>query len=315
MYKIAMNKLKYFFYRFFLLLMGCLCVSAQAGYTETRYPIVLVHGLMGFDSIGGLVDYWHNIEWNLQRSGAKVYIAQVAALGDSEYRGIQLKDFIQNNIPEAKVNLFGHSQGAPTIRVAASLLPQRVASLTSISGVNKGSKVADIIRDVLPPGSDTEGGAAALVEAIGALIGLLSGDDSPQNAVGALDTLTTLGTADLNSRHGWGIDTGNDCGTTSEDVDIFGNSVKVFSWVGTRPITNLLDPGDYFLEITSQAFGSESNDGLVAQCAQYMGKVVYETPYMNHIDPMNHFLGINSPWLEPIALYRQHANRLKKLGL
>ena len=47
-------------------------VEAQAGdYTRTRYPIVLVHGVTGFNTIGGLVNYFHTIPWNLERSGAK----------------------------------------------------------------------------------------------------------------------------------------------------------------------------------------------------------------------------------------------------
>ena len=33
---------------------------AQSGYTQTRYPIVLVHGLFGFDSALG-VDYFYGI--------------------------------------------------------------------------------------------------------------------------------------------------------------------------------------------------------------------------------------------------------------
>lgn len=32
-------------------------------YTETRYPIVLAHGLFGFDSIAG-VEYWYGIPKN-----------------------------------------------------------------------------------------------------------------------------------------------------------------------------------------------------------------------------------------------------------
>ena len=30
--------------------------SAQSNYTKTRYPIVLVHGLLGFDSLFGVYD-------------------------------------------------------------------------------------------------------------------------------------------------------------------------------------------------------------------------------------------------------------------
>ena len=104
-------------------------VEAQAGdYTRTRYPIVLVHGVTGFNTIGGLVNYFHTIPWNLERDGARVYVASVAAFNDSEQRGAELARQI---VPWAaagggKVNLIGHSQGSPTSRVAASLRPDLV---------------------------------------------------------------------------------------------------------------------------------------------------------------------------------------------
>jgi triacylglycerol lipase len=58
-------------------------------YTKTNYPIVLVHGLFGFDSVGPL-DYWHRIPSELRADGAQVYVAQVAAGNSSEVRGEQL---------------------------------------------------------------------------------------------------------------------------------------------------------------------------------------------------------------------------------
>ena len=48
--------------------------QAQTGYTQTRYPIVLVHGLFGFDSFLG-VDYFYGIPSALRRDGARVYVA------------------------------------------------------------------------------------------------------------------------------------------------------------------------------------------------------------------------------------------------
>lgn len=287
----------------------------HAGYTETRYPIVLVHGISGFDSVGGLLDYFHTVSWNLERSGAKVYTAQVSAFNHSEERGMQLRDFIVNQVPEAKVNIFAHSQGAPTARVATTLIPERIASVTSIGGVNKGSKVADVVRGVIPAGSGIEGGAAGLANAFGSLIDLLTDSDLPQNSLGGLETLTTPGTADLNSRHGWGVDMSRECGTTGENVNVYGNNVKMFSWVGTSVFTNVFDAADYALLITSAAFGSEANDGLVGKCSQYLGNVVYNNKRMNHLDEVNQLLGVRSLWLNPISLYRGHANRLKNRGL
>ena len=77
-------------------------------YTETEHPIVLVHGLSGFDSIGGVLDYWYRIPYALERSGAKVYVASVTPFENSFVRGQELSDFL-DTIPESEVNLIGHS--------------------------------------------------------------------------------------------------------------------------------------------------------------------------------------------------------------
>ena len=61
-------------------------VEAQANYTKTKYPIVLVHGVTGFNTIGGLVNYFHTIPWNLERDGARVHVASVAAFNDTVQR-------------------------------------------------------------------------------------------------------------------------------------------------------------------------------------------------------------------------------------
>ena len=60
-----------------LLLLG-VGAQAQTGYTQTRYPIVLVHGLFGFDSALS-IDYFYGIPDALRQGGAKVYVAQVSA--------------------------------------------------------------------------------------------------------------------------------------------------------------------------------------------------------------------------------------------
>lgn len=44
-----------------------------------------------------------------------------------------------------KVNLIGHSHGGPTSRYVAGIIPNKVASVTTIGGVNKGSKFADFM--------------------------------------------------------------------------------------------------------------------------------------------------------------------------
>ena len=50
--------------------------STPSNYTDTRYPVVLVHGMFGFDSIAG-VDYWYGVAEDLRKYGADVYTTQV----------------------------------------------------------------------------------------------------------------------------------------------------------------------------------------------------------------------------------------------
>jgi len=298
-----------------LALVGTAQVHA-GDYTQTKYPLVLVHGINGFGTMGGLINYFHTIPWNLERDGAKVYVANVSAFNDSEQRGAKLAQDIVAwaTANGGKVNLVGHSQGAPTVRVAASLRPDLVASVTSINGVNKGSKVADTIRGIIPPNSAIEGGAAALANALGTIIDLLTGSDNPQDSVAGLNTLTTPGTAALNSRHPWGVNTSSYCAKSTEVQNVRGRTIRYFSWTGNTPTTNRLDLTDPALAFTGLAYGSEKNDGLVGVCSTYLGLVLGDSYNMNHVDAVNHLFGLRG-WTEPVSLYRQHANRLKGRGV
>lgn len=287
----------------------------RGDYASAKYPVLLVHGVVGFDTVGGLVDYFHRIPYNLERSGARVYTSQVSFFNDSESRGEQLADYIVENVSESKVNILAHSQGSPTARVAASFIPERIASITSINGANKGSRVADVLRGVIPPDSAIEGGVAVIAEAFAKIVDLLTSGGHPQDAVAALETLTTPESEALNERHPWGVDRDDPCGYPGEDIDVLGHPIKMFSWVGTSRLTNVFDFVDPLLVTTGLTFGGEPNDGLVGQCSQYLGEVVYDNMNMNHVDVINHLFGIHSLWLDPVSLYRKHVNRLKRRGL
>lgn len=284
---------------------------AQSGYTQTRYPIVLVHGLFGFDSFLGL-DYFYGIPSALREDGARVFVAQVSAANSTEVRGEQLLAQVKNVLAitgAAKVNLVGHSHGGPTIRYVAGVAPQLVASATSIGGVNKGSRVADILRGTVPPGTLSETIVNNAAKAFVALINLGSGGTSlPQTPTAALNSLTTAGSADFNRRFPQAVPAG--CGSGAELV----NGVRYYSWTGTQPVTNILDVSDGSLGILSLVFG-EANDGLVSACSSRLGKHLGDYR-QNHLDEVNQVVGLRD-WfsVDPVTLYRQHANRLKQAGL
>lgn len=288
--------------------------ATQKGYTETQYPIVLVHGLFGFDSLAGF-DYFYGIPQELSKSGANVYVAQISATNSSELRGEQLLLQVEEVLAVTgaeKVNLIGHSHGGPTARYVASVAPQYVASVTSIGGVNKGSTVADIMRGTIPEGSLPEGIAVKLAGGLTTLIGLLSGgSDLPQDPLASLEALTTAGSLAFNQKYPEGIPT-SDCGDGDWVAD---NGVYYYSWTGTSNYTNVLDPIDPAMLILGFAF-NEPNDGLVGQCSSHLGKVIRDDYKMNHLDEINGLLGIHHLFeTDPKTLYRQHANRLQLQGL
>jgi triacylglycerol lipase len=288
--------------------------SWATGYTQTRYPIVLVHGLFGFDNIGP-VEYWYGIPGALRSDGARVYVAQVSASNSTEVRGEQLLTQVKQILAAtgaAKVNLIGHSHGGPTARYVASVRPDLVASVTSVGGVNKGSKVADILIGIAPDGSRSNAVLASITNGLSQLISFLSGSPNlPQNANAANVSLSTAGSLKFNAAHPEGIPT-TACGEGAYQV----NGVRYFSWSGAKPYTNFLDIVDPALALTSLAFGSAKNDGLVASCSSHLGHVIRDDYGMNHLDEVNQTIGlVNIFETSPVTLYRQQANRLKNLGL
>jgi len=278
----------------------------SSDYAKTKYPIVLVHGMFGFDSLVG-VDYWHGIPADLQSEGAKVFVAQVAALDSTEARGEALLTQVEAIAAiYGKVNLVGHSHGGPTSRYVAHVRPDLVASVTSIGSPHKGSPVADLI-----VGSPLEGTAVALGNALGGLIDLLSGGGYEQDLAASLQSLTTAGSIAFNNYSPEGIPT-SACGEGDYSV----NGIRYYSWGGTGVLTNALDLSDALLGTTSLAFGFEQNDGLVGQCSSHMGMVIRDNYFMNHLDEVNLLFGLHSIFTtDPKTVIRQHANRLKNAGV
>jgi triacylglycerol lipase len=281
--------------------------SFALGYTQTKYPIVLVHGLLGFDNIGP-VEYFYGIPSALRSGGAKVYTTSVSAANSTEVRGEQLLTQVKQIIAatgSGKVNLIGHSHGGPTSRYVAAIRPDLVASVSSVAGVNKGSKVADIALGVVP------GVTSTLANAVASLITFLSGGSGlPQNGRAALVSLSTAGTAAFNSKYPQGLPT-TACGEGAYSV----NGVSYFSWSGGQTWTNAFDALDPIFLLTGVAMG-EKNDGLVASCKSHLGRTIRDDYGMNHADEVNQLVGIvNLFETSPVTVFRQQANRLQGMGL
>ncbi len=297
-----------------LVLAGWPATSWAQGYSQTRYPIVLVHGLLGFDKIGPL-DYWYRIPAALRADGATVYVTQVSAANSTEVRGEQLLSQVKQILAvtgAAKVNLIGHSHGVPTSRYVASVRPDMVASVTGVGGVNKGSAVADLLLGVAPPGTLNNTVLVSATNGLATLIASLStASQQPQNSMGAATSLSTAGSLKFNLAHPEGVPT-SACGEGAYSA----RGVMYFSWSGAQPFTHALDVLDPALALTSLAFAGAKNDGLVSSCSTHLGRVIRDDYKMNHLDEVNQVAGLVHLFeTNPVTLYRQQANRLKNLGL
>lgn len=303
-----------------LFAVGLLPVHVLAsGYTQTRYPIVLVHGLLGFDSLGPL-DYFYGVTSSLRKDGAKVYVVQVSAANSTEVRGEQLLAQVKQIVAVSgagKVNLVGHSHGSPTSRYVASIRPDLVASVTSVGGVNKGSAVADLILGVAPSGSLSRSVLESAVNGLAKVITVLSGggSDLTQVSIEAAKSLSTAGSLKFNASHPYGVPT-TACGEGAYSVSRGDHKVFYYSWSGAKSLTNFLDISDPALALTSLAFAGAKNDGLVSSCSSRLGRVIRDDFAMNHLDEVNQMVGlVNIFETNPVTIYRQHANRLKAAGL
>lgn len=275
------------------------------GYTETEHPIVLVHGLSGFDELFGFVDYFNGVPDALAADGAEVYIPQVSAANSTEVRGEQLLAQVQEIVATTdaeKVNLVGHSHGGPTVRYVAGVAPDLVASASSVSGVNWGTPVAD---------ATASGELDGLGDIVFSIVDGASGGGLPQDTGAAIESLSTAGSVAFNQDFPAGVPSeycGND---GAAEV----NGVRYYSWGGDTVKTNLVDASDPLLAATATLI-DEPNDGLVPSCSMKLGDVISVGYELNHLDTVNHLFGMTSRnAADPVELYRQQANRLKQAGL
>lgn len=121
---------------------------------RTRLPIVLLHGMAGFDQIGPL-DYFYGVKSRLVSDGYQVFVTEVDPFQRIEVRAAQLAPQIQSILSRTgarRVHLIAHSQGGLDARYLVSRLGfgDRVATVTTISTPHRGTRVADVALGILP---------------------------------------------------------------------------------------------------------------------------------------------------------------------
>merc|ERR1712000_126124 len=207
----------------------------------------------------------------------------------------------------------GHSHGGPTTRYVASVRPELAASVTSVSGVNKGTPTADTLIATAEDSAAFDAIFGGIVNLAAEALNLISGADYDDvNAMIAIASMTSERAVVFNQQHPGGIPD-SACG----EGDYEYNGVRYYSWAGAESVTNLLDP----LEFVTATFGTffpegVANDGFVGACAAGLGMVIRNDFAMTHLDEINQSLGIHDLQdTDPLTVFRTHANRLKNAGL
>lgn len=115
-------------------------------------PIVLAHGLFGFERIGlgplTFASYFRGIPETLRAAGNRVLTTHVPAIAGVHSRARRLGEQIDAAFPGEAVHLIGHSMGGLDARLLASdpSWTGRVLSVTTIGTPHLGSSLADFAK-------------------------------------------------------------------------------------------------------------------------------------------------------------------------
>ena len=123
-------------------------------YRTPKHPIVLAHGLMGFDELrlAGQwlpgVQYWRGIKEAMRKNDIEVITTSVPTTGSIKQRAQVLLEQLDDKAKGRSVNIVAHSMGGLDARYLISHLHPttfNVKSLTTIATPHRGSSAADII--------------------------------------------------------------------------------------------------------------------------------------------------------------------------
>jgi triacylglycerol lipase len=113
-------------------------------------PIVLLHGLCGFDRIGlgrfTVVDYFRRVPEAMRAAGNVVIVPRVHPIAGTGRRVADLARQIELACPEGPIHIIGHSMGGLDARFMLDDLTwrRRVLSLTTIGTPHRGTALADV---------------------------------------------------------------------------------------------------------------------------------------------------------------------------
>ena len=112
-------------------------------------PLVLVHGLCGFDQLCAfrrpVLEYFPGIRQQLEAAGNRVLVARVSPTDGVARRSADLERFIRHEVPTGPMHIVGHSMGGLDARymVAKLGMHERVLSVTTVGTPHRGTSFAD----------------------------------------------------------------------------------------------------------------------------------------------------------------------------
>jgi triacylglycerol lipase len=113
-------------------------------------PIVLAHGLCGFDRLFNCrrptgPEYFPGVRRHLEAAGARVLVARVSPTAGIATRAAELRDVIRRAVGAGPVHVVGHSLGGLDARhmIARLGMAAQVISLTTVGTPHRGSPFAD----------------------------------------------------------------------------------------------------------------------------------------------------------------------------
>lgn len=311
---------------------------------DTRYPLVLVHGMMGFDklSVGSvnIMTYFNHIAQALSKGphGSRVLVATVPPADSSERRGevlvAKLREW-SRQYGYTKFHLIGHSHGGATARYAAYVVPELVASITTVGAPHRGTPVADAALQI----RNIPVAERLTVQALDSFARLLStlngGPIYDQDALAQGISLSTAGSLAFNQQYPAGLETNNQpLGTLVKDGREY--PMLFYSWTGSAPFSNWINSATPALFAMDQLIFKPkglASDGVVGVESAKFGKFLgaYEMDHMAEVNmlPLQQALTAPLPgdptWRDlallanplfqkahPVTLFCEHANRLKK---
>ena len=262
------------------------------------YPIVLAHGFFGFEAFAGadFATYFYGVAEHLREKGERnVFTPAVDPFNDSERRGAQLLGHVERIVRETgkrKVVIVAHSQGGLDARYVASVRPDLVAAVVTISTPHRGTPVADDVLDLVDRRL-----LRPLVDAVGQIFGrpLYDAADVDTSVVAALRQLSSTGAARFAERYpdGEGVRYYSIAGRSDRHPG--GDDCRAEGPLPgfMVPWAEDLDPIDPLFSLTEALLdgdGDVPNDGMVRVRDARYGRFLGCIP-ADHMDEVGHLFG------------------------